>query len=253
MQSSTRANLEENYNYHARLAEFHKQRMDEAAGGGEGGAGEKPPGIDNTLPGPQPDIDNTLPTTPPVNVDVPLVMGDGFPGGTLTCTMGNWDGEPESYQYNWKSDGQPVKATTGGDTYQVLPEDVTHSITCVVVATNSAGSTEAPPSNAVVVAEAASQQSRGRGGTQRPAPAQQPPQHIGALPRRGARSGEPQSRDQTLFALHDDVAKQLRSALDAWQDAPSQQQMRDEQPVARRASRATAREAARTTSRATRH
>jgi len=250
MQSSTRANLEENWRYHAALAEFHKQRME----GGEGGEGEKPPGIDNTLPGPQPDIDNTLPTTPPANVDVPYVGGAGYPGGVLNCTMGNWDGTPESYAYQWKSDGENVKAGTGGDAYQVLPEDVGHSISCVVTATNAAGSTEAPASNAVVIAAEQSQQSRTRGAP-RPAP-QEAPQHVGALPRRSTRNGSngAANRDEALFALHDDVAKQLRSALDAWQDAPSQQQMRDERPVQRVASRASARTTARDTSRrVTRH
>ena len=62
MQSSTRANMEETYRYHSGLAEYHKKQMAEN-GGGEG---EKPPGIDNTLPPEQPNIDNTLPTTPPV-------------------------------------------------------------------------------------------------------------------------------------------------------------------------------------------
>ena len=81
----------------------------------------------------------------------------GNPGGTLTCAPGTWQGSPDSYQYNWKSDGQPVKATTGGETYQVLPEDVGHSISCVVSATNSAGSADSPVSNEVMIAEAAAQ------------------------------------------------------------------------------------------------
>lgn len=93
---------------------------------------------------------------PPVNVDVPSVSGpDGTTtatvGQTLTCTMGNWEGEPASalYAYSWHSDGTPNSAT--GDTYAVVPGDAGHSITCVVTATNSAGSTDAPPSNAVAV------------------------------------------------------------------------------------------------------
>ena len=240
MQSSTRANLEENYRYHAGLADFHKQRIEEA-GGGEGGTGEG--GGEG---------EGEAPTAPPVNVDIPYLGGDGVPGGTLNCTMGNWEGEPDSYQYNWLSDGQPVKSGTGSETYQVLPEDVGHGITCVVTATNSLGSTEAPESNEVMIADGQVQSDQQQQ-TQsaQPRPTRQPERRAG-MPQRAQRATL--SRDETLFMLHDDVAKQLRSALDAWQDAPSQQQMREERPVVRRASRVMAREAARDTSRrATRH
>lgn len=84
----------------------------------------------------------------PVNVDVPYVGGVGILGGTLTCTMGNWEGEPTTYAYQWKSDAADVG--TGAASYVVADTDVGHSITCVVTATNAAGSTTAPPSNAVV-------------------------------------------------------------------------------------------------------
>jgi len=93
---------------------------------------------------------------PPVNRDVPLVQGDGAIGATLTCTMGNWDNmsvEPHSYAFAWQSDGYPNSMT--GETYAVLPPDVGHSISCVVTATNPAGSTAAPPSNAVTVSDGA--------------------------------------------------------------------------------------------------
>jgi len=265
MQSTTRVNLEECYRYHAGLAEFHKRKMEESGGGGEGGEGEKPPEIDNTLPPEQPNIDNTLPTTPPTNRDVPLVMGDAFPGGTLTCTMGNWDGEPDSYQYNWKSDGQPAKATTGGDTYQVLPEDVGHNISCVVVATNAAGSTEAPQSNEMMIQAEGTPQSQSQAQQQQPDQSKPPGEQSPPIqPRRavptanqGTQSGQrstTESRDQSLFNLHDETAKQLRSALDSWKEPPTQQQMRDERPITRRTSRATARQAAADTARRpTRH
>lgn len=90
-------------------------------------------------------------TAPPVNVDVPHVSGNGVAGEVLNCTMGNWDNTPTSYAYQWQSDGMDVAAASG-DTYTVDPADQGKSITCVVTATNSAGSTEAPPSNAVVIA-----------------------------------------------------------------------------------------------------
>jgi hypothetical protein len=66
--------------------------------------------------------------------------------------MGNWDGEPTSYAYAWASDGAPNTAT--GSTYAVIAADAGHSLTCVVTATNDAGSTAAPPSNAIAIAAA---------------------------------------------------------------------------------------------------
>jgi hypothetical protein len=85
----------------------------------------------------------------PTNRDVPHLQGNGTVGETLTCTKGNWNGEPTSYAYAWKSNAAAVGGT--GDTYTVAESDVGHSITCVVTATNAAGSTTAPPSNAVAV------------------------------------------------------------------------------------------------------
>ena len=52
------------------------------------------------------------------------------------------------------------------------------------------------------------------------------------------------SRDETLFNLHDETAKQIRRALDNWQEPVSQEQLRAERPITRRTSRATARAAA---------
>ena len=74
----------------------------------------------------------------PRNLDIPLVMGAGTVGASLTCTMGNWTGEPDGYSYQWKSDGS-ADVGTGGDTYLVAAGDVGHAISCVVTATNSIG------------------------------------------------------------------------------------------------------------------
>jgi len=85
----------------------------------------------------------------PVNRDVPHLQGNGAVGEVLTCTKGNWEGEPTSYAYAWKSNTAAVGGT--GDTYTVAESDAGHGITCVVTATNAGGSTHAPPSNAVHV------------------------------------------------------------------------------------------------------
>jgi hypothetical protein len=85
----------------------------------------------------------------PLVVDTPYVGGTAEVGGTLNCTMGNWRGEPTSYAYQWKRDGTNVGDGTAS--YVVLAADGGHSITCVVTATNGAGSTAASPSNAVEI------------------------------------------------------------------------------------------------------
>jgi hypothetical protein len=87
-------------------------------------------------------------------VDVPYVGGSGTVGGTLTCTNGNWTGEPTSYAYRWQSDGAAIVGASASS-YVVAEGDVGHSLACVVTATNASGSTQAPPSNAVIAAAAA--------------------------------------------------------------------------------------------------
>jgi len=88
---------------------------------------------------------------PPTVEDVPLVMLDAT-ALVASCTMGNWKGEPDSYSYAWHRDG--VVNNGSGPTYAVQPDDVGHSLACVVTATNELGSTVAPMSNSVLVPEA---------------------------------------------------------------------------------------------------
>ena len=90
------------------------------------------------------------PTTPPVNVDVPYVQQAG---ATMTCTMGNWQGEPTAYAYQWQMDDQSIPSA--GASLPLTQADLGHSVACIVTATNAAGSTAAPLSNAVVVTDQA--------------------------------------------------------------------------------------------------
>jgi hypothetical protein len=85
----------------------------------------------------------------PVNVDIPYVSQNG---ATLECTVGNWTGEPTSYAFSWSLDGNVVVAA-GGPTYDVTPDEIGSTVWCVVTATNTIGSTDAPASNSVVIAE----------------------------------------------------------------------------------------------------
>jgi hypothetical protein len=88
---------------------------------------------------------------PPTVVDRPYVQQEG---GMLTCTMGNWNGEPTEYVYQWVLDGV-TGVGDGTESYAFAPEDVGHSAMCVVTATNDNGSSQGAPSNSVVIAEPA--------------------------------------------------------------------------------------------------
>jgi hypothetical protein len=90
------------------------------------------------------------PLVPPVNRDAPYIAQEG---DHLTATMGNWDGEPTAYVYQWKLDG--TDAGDGTATYVTVAGDVGKTATCVVSATNAAGTTAAPVSNSVLIAPAA--------------------------------------------------------------------------------------------------
>lgn len=85
---------------------------------------------------------------PPASLEAPYAKQEN---DVITCTMGIWTGEPTSYAYQWKNDGADVGDGTAS--YAVTAADVGHTVTCVVTATNAAGSTAAPPSNDVVVTE----------------------------------------------------------------------------------------------------
>jgi hypothetical protein len=82
----------------------------------------------------------------PSAVTVPYVSQSD---ATLNCTMGTWTGEPTSYAYQWKIDG--TNRGTNSPNYTVQDADVGNTATCVVTATNAAGSSTAPPSNGVVI------------------------------------------------------------------------------------------------------
>jgi hypothetical protein len=82
----------------------------------------------------------------PRNLTVPAVIQNG---DMLHCTMGEWTGHPTAYAYQWQIDG--VDAGTSSPDYDASA-DGGKSATCVVSATNAAGTGTAPPSDAVVIA-----------------------------------------------------------------------------------------------------
>jgi hypothetical protein len=87
-------------------------------------------------------------SVPPVNTAVPAVSQSG---ATLLCTMGTWDGEPTAYAYQWQFDGADV--ASDGETCPVVTADAGKMATCVVSATNAAGTTAAPPSVGVTITD----------------------------------------------------------------------------------------------------
>jgi hypothetical protein len=92
-------------------------------------------------------VDPDVSTEPPVNRDVPYASQAG---SVINCTMGNWDGEPTVYTYQWKIDGTDVPGD--GMDLPIAEGDIGRVATCVVTAENAAGSTMAPPSNPVTIA-----------------------------------------------------------------------------------------------------
>ena len=84
----------------------------------------------------------------PANTTLPAVTQAA---DTLTCTMGEWTGEPTTYGYQWKIDAAVVG--TDSATHTVTSADAGKTATCTVTATNAHGSTAAPPSNEVTITD----------------------------------------------------------------------------------------------------
>jgi hypothetical protein len=96
---------------------------------------------------------------PPRNTVIPYVSPETVAvGEVLSCTMGEWNGEPTEYAYAWFLDGVDTGAV--GSSYTPVAGNEGHSITCVVTATNNAGQASAPPSNAVMVTAVAAAAAR---------------------------------------------------------------------------------------------
>ena len=79
----------------------------------------------------------------PVNTVTPVISGTTIVGQILTTTNGTWDNNPTSYSYQWKRGATNIG--TNASTYTLVQADAgnTSNITCVVTATNSAGSANA--------------------------------------------------------------------------------------------------------------
>ena len=91
------------------------------------------------------------PVVPPANTAPPVVSGSTGLGDTLSCTSGDWTGDPTpSLGYQWLRDGEAIPWATD-PSYTIATADQGHLLACLVTATNLGG-TLAETSNLVAVA-----------------------------------------------------------------------------------------------------
>jgi hypothetical protein len=82
----------------------------------------------------------------------PSVLGE-----PVTCSPGTWSGSPTpTFAFRWVRDaglsGEAIIESASASTYVVAAADQLHALSCVVIATNSVGSTEAASANSLRVA-----------------------------------------------------------------------------------------------------
>ena len=79
----------------------------------------------------------------PVNTVAPVISGTAVVGQTLSSTTGTWTGTPTpTFSYQWRRGGVDIGGATSS-TYTLVSADAGQNITCVVTATNTAGSASA--------------------------------------------------------------------------------------------------------------
>lgn len=94
--------------------------------------------------------------TAPVNTVAPVISGTNVVGSTLSSTTGTWTGSPTpTYTYQWKRGASNIGGATSS-TYTLVQADATFAVTCVVTATNVAGSANAT-SNSLTIFDADAQ------------------------------------------------------------------------------------------------
>jgi len=91
------------------------------------------------------------PVTPVVSTGAPTLTGTGVVGTELSSTAGTWDGEPDTFTYQWRSGGSNVVGANAS-TYTVRAADVGKLIVCRVTA--SKGSSSATRDSAGITGKA---------------------------------------------------------------------------------------------------
>lgn len=77
---------------------------------------------------------------PPINIVAPEVKGIVMLGNALDCSTGEWENNPDDFQYQWYRDGVSI---FGPDvnTYVLTADDIGTNISCLVIAINAFGKT----------------------------------------------------------------------------------------------------------------
>lgn len=78
----------------------------------------------------------------PANTSLPSISGTPSQGNTVSCQNGSWTNSPTTYSYRWQRNGTNISGATSQG-YTIGAADVGQSLTCVVTATNGAGSASA--------------------------------------------------------------------------------------------------------------
>ena len=111
-------------------------------------AGELKTGIDAAM--------QSVPAALPLNTGAPAVSGKPTVGDSLSCSTGSWTGKPPpTFTYQWLHDGTPIEGATES-AYTVQESDLTHTISCLLTATNVVGRASAS-SAGVLIAPPASE------------------------------------------------------------------------------------------------
>jgi hypothetical protein len=77
-------------------------------------------------------------SAPPANTSVPVIVGTGAVGQTLTVTMGIWNGAPVAYGAQWLRNAVAIPFATFAK-YLVTSADSGKSLTCQVTAFTGGG------------------------------------------------------------------------------------------------------------------
>ncbi len=87
----------------------------------------------------------------PVNTVAPVISGTAVVGQTLSSTTGTWTGTPTpTFSYQWRRGGVDLGGGTTSK-YTIVSADAGQNITCVVTATNTAGSASATSNTLMIM------------------------------------------------------------------------------------------------------